>query len=391
MKIGIVLSSSPGYSETFFTSKILGLQNNGHHVILFCQEVFPDFSLCDIEKLPSSSTNKFYLPFKVIKTYFSLIIHLKKVYRFYRLERQAKTSLKNILKKIYLNAPFLKSNLDWLHFGFGTLALGRENISQAIGCKMAVSFRGFDIGVYPIKHPNCYDRLWEVVDKIHVISDDIKELLYMNDYKDQAPVIKITPAIDVEFFRTDLDHLIEAEEIQIITIARLHWKKGLDYTLEALAILKEQGVPFTYTIIGDGNELEYLKFTVYQLGLTDNVTFTGKLAKEEIKERLDTSHLYLQYSVQEGFCNAVLEAQSMGLLCVVSNAEGLAENVLHEETGWIVPMRQPKLLAKKIGDILNLEHKDKVEIISNAKKRVKEQFTIEFQKVAFITFYKDFK
>ena len=35
MKIGIVLSSIPAYSETFFNSKIKGLQKNGFEVVLF--------------------------------------------------------------------------------------------------------------------------------------------------------------------------------------------------------------------------------------------------------------------------------------------------------------------------------------------------------------------
>ena len=34
MKIGLVLSSPPGYSETFFRSKIKGLQANGYEVVL---------------------------------------------------------------------------------------------------------------------------------------------------------------------------------------------------------------------------------------------------------------------------------------------------------------------------------------------------------------------
>ena len=200
MIIGIVLSSSPGYSETFLSSKISGLQKQGHTVILFCQEVLPDFSLCKTVTLPNSSISSMYLPLKVVFTYLSLLFHIKSVYRFYQFEHKAKIPLKTILKKLYFNAAFLKSKLDWLHFGFGTLAVGREHIAKAIGSKMAVSFRGFDIGVYPIKYPNCYDTLWKTVDKIHVISNDIKTLLYKNNFKDEAPVIKITPAIDVNFF-----------------------------------------------------------------------------------------------------------------------------------------------------------------------------------------------
>jgi colanic acid/amylovoran biosynthesis glycosyltransferase len=38
-KIGIVLSSTPGYSETFFKSKIKGLQESGYDVTLFVDTI----------------------------------------------------------------------------------------------------------------------------------------------------------------------------------------------------------------------------------------------------------------------------------------------------------------------------------------------------------------
>ncbi|MEZ4854635.1 glycosyltransferase family 4 protein [Flavobacterium sp.] len=80
-----------------------------------------------------------------------------------------------------------------------------------------------------------------------------------------------------------------------------------------------------------------MQFAVHQLKLEDMVTFTGKLSPKEVKEKLSVTDIYIQYSLQEGFCNAVLEAQAMGLFPgVVSDAEGLSENVLNI-TGFVVP------------------------------------------------------
>ena len=176
MQIGIVLSASPGYSETFFNSKIKGLREDGHSVILFCQKTTPDFSLCEVRQLPTT-TNKKTIIFKLITTFIKLVPYVKRVLKYYDLERKDNVSRLKTLKKIYLNAPFFKEKLNWIHFGFGTLALGRENIAKALSANMAVSFRGFDIGVYPLKHKNCYNKLWNRVDKIHVISNDIKTCL----------------------------------------------------------------------------------------------------------------------------------------------------------------------------------------------------------------------
>jgi colanic acid/amylovoran biosynthesis glycosyltransferase len=281
-----------------------------------------------------------------------------------------------------------KHDMDWLHFGFGTIVLDCQNVATAINSKMAVSFRGFDIGVYPIRHPNCYQKTWENVDKIHVISDDIAQLVIQQGFKNQAPMVKITPAIDTSYFLKGIQHKLY-RPIKIITVARLHWKKGLHYTLEALALLKQVGINFEYSIIGAGPEEEALKFTVYQLGLQEQVVFLGKLDQESVKYQLSISHIYIQYSVQEGFCNAVLEAQAMNLLCVVSNAEGLTENVLDGQTGWVVDKRRPDLLAEKISAILDMNEDEQETIRRNARNRVMEEFNLQKQQKEFHQFYAD--
>ena len=57
MKIGIVLSSTPAYSETFFNSKIKGLQKNGFEVVLFVNS--KDLMLLVSEPETSSSLSFF--------------------------------------------------------------------------------------------------------------------------------------------------------------------------------------------------------------------------------------------------------------------------------------------------------------------------------------------
>ena len=386
MRIGLLLSSAPGYSETFFRSKIKGLTDAGNEVVLFCSENGQNFNLCPIVTLSKQQKNHLKQILGVVWVLFGLIPYSKTVIKFIRLERKDHTSWLRIMKRIYSYAPIFKVELDWLHFGFGTLALGGENLAAAKNAKMAVSFRGFDIGVYPIKYPNCYTKLWEKVSKIHVISNDISDLIYKHGFKDKTPIVKITPAIDTQYFHTSKQSLFE-DPIKIVTVARLHWKKGLNYTLEALALLKKSGVSFEYRIIGSGSEEEALKFSVYQLGLQNEVKFMGKLEPNEVKKQMSEAQIYIQYSVQEGFCNAVLEAQAMGLLCVVSDAEGLGENVLDGQTGWVVPKRLPQELAQKIKLVIGLPKIEKQRIIDAATLRVNQQFHIKQQQQAFIRFY----
>lgn len=389
MKIGLVLPSMPGYSETFFRNKILGLKQNNFEVILFVNDskVKNNYLDCKVIKAPKLRGNILMLIFNCLLQLLKMIfLHPKKSIQLYKLNKKDNLSNIHNIKQIIANQFLFSQKLDWLHFGFGTMVLGKENIAQVIGAKMAVSFRGFDIGIFPIKNPGCYNKLWRKVDKIHVISEDIKGLVIKNGFNQPEKIIKITPAIDTNLFLNSTKNEV-ISKLKINTIARLHWKKGLDYTLDALKSLKDKNIDFHYTIIGEGSEYEKLLFSTKQLGLTENVTFTGKMNALEVKKQLENCDIYLQYSLQEGFCNSVLEAQAMGLLCIVSDAEGLSENVLDGITGFVVPKRSPVLLANKIAEVSKMGVLEKELMSNKAKIRVQTEFTLSKQIEKFIAFY----
>lgn len=387
MKIGIVLSTTPGYSETFFRSKIKGLQKNGMEVCLFCQNNKEDFPLCPIVESPKVGRNPVLQANYFIIEFIQLLPYLSTVIRYVKLELKEGTGWAQLFKKIYLNSHLLKAKLDWLHFGFATQALGSETVAKAIGAKMAVSFRGFDIAVYPVKHPNCYKLLWKYVDKIHTISDSLVSLAKSHGMTDNIPTKKITPAIDINLFHISSHSSTKPEKTTFITIGRLHWIKGYVEVLEALAILRSQGLDFSYRIVGDGKEYERIAFAAHQLGLKENVEFLGKLPHGEIKKELEAADIYLQYSLHEGFCNAVLEAQAMGKLCIVCGTGGLLENVAHGQTGWVVPKYSPELLAEQIKKVFLMDEVEKNRISCNAVERVRKEFNIDKQQQEFLNFY----
>lgn len=389
LKIGIVLSAAPGYSETFFRSKINGLQKAGHEVILFVGRKPLEAQPCRV--VYSWPVYRWTLWQFVVMAWGLLSVFCRaprRVWKFYCLERQSGNGFKQSIENLYLNSHIIPIRLDWLHFGFATMALRRENTAQAMGAKMAVSLRGYDIAIYPLKHPNCYNLLWQKVDKVHTISNDLQTLAYQHGLSRSKPVVKITPAIDTQQFQrhTPLADTVN-KPLRILTVARLNWKKGIEYTLEALSILKKRGIEFQYTVIGEGEEYERLVFAALQFGIRDQVHFAGKMPHTEVKAAMEQSDIYLQYSISEGFCNALLEAQAMGLLCIVSDAEGLPENVLHSETGWVVPRRRPDLLAAQIEQVLLMSLSQQHTVRQRAIQRVREEFNIEKQIPAFLQFY----
>lgn len=389
MKIGIVLPNIPVYSQTFFNYKIKGLKESGNEVIVLSNKK---------SKVKSFFRYKNAYPVYIDKKFrqtilFAWVLTLTMIKspvrsgKLFALERKDGNSIYESLKSIYFNAHILPLKLDWLHFGFTTLALKRENVSKAIGAKMSVSFRGFDINIYPLKHPGCYDKVWENIDKVHSISDYLTAKARDLGMKPQTQAEVINPAIDSKLFKFKSNNSFSAEKIKFLTVGRLNWIKDYETAISTMKILKDKGINFTYNIIGTGQEKERLTFSIHQYGLERDIFFLGKREHEEVAAIMTESDIYLQTSMQEGFCGSVLEAQSSGMLCIVSDAGGLKENVLDGHTGWIVEKRNPEKLAEKILEVIAMTEREREEIRLNARKRVESDFDIERQKIKFNKFF----
>lgn len=388
MKVGLVLNKIPGLSETFLVSKIKLLEELGYEVVIFTTREDPSSSYV-VKQQKVISRNRilqfFYIIFQILILFLIRPIVLLK---FLGLEKKDLISLSERIKNLYLNCHILSENLDWLHFEYATLMIKRENVAKAINAKMGVSFRGYDICIYPLKHPNCYEKSLKKIDKIHSISKDLIKRSKEIGFGSETPFYVINPGIDTKIFDIDSKKLpFQENKIKFLTVARLHWKKGHEYTLQALADLKKKGYEFHYNIIGDGPEAERINYTIENLKLNGHVSLHGPLERDEIIRFYKNSSIYLQYSIQEGFCNSVLESQAMGLLSIVSDAEGLAENIIDGKTGWVVPKMKPESLSKKIELVCNLDEKEKIIIRENASKRIKNNFDITVQKSLFKDFF----
>ena len=390
MKIGLIFTSFPRGSETFLLSKIHGLKKSDHKVILFGRGELSDYH-DELIRHPKLSNSFFIRLVQVFTSLSKLIIKnpLKSI-RYLKLEKKDGVGLIESFKNLYINSHLISTNLDWIHFCFCSTVIRRENVAKAIGAKMSISLRGYDISIYPLKNRDCYFGVWDKLDKVHSISNSLLSTAVKLVLNLKIPTMIINPAIDVNHFSLEKTNDKKFNNtLKFLTVSRLHWKKGLEYTLEALSILKINGYNFHYDIIGDGPELERLKFARNQLKLNENVNFIGHLEHKKIKDFYRKSDIYLQYSIQEGFCNSLLEAQSMELICIGSNAEGLSENILNFKTGYIVEKRNPLKLYQKIKYVLNQKDEDLDKMRKNAKLHVLRNFDIKNQSQYFISFFQN--
>ena len=390
MIIGYVIPRFSSISETFIKSKIKILESLGHEVTIFTRLTVNNDHF---KIVPNPKTNEllFIQIIKILFQYFILFLKRPKVFfNFLKFEKQDSVSFINRWKNLYLNSHILKEDIDWLHFGFSTMSINRENIALSMSIPMSTSIRGYDICVYPLKNLECYKKLWLKVDKVHSISKNLVEISGINNFDGDIPYNIISPAIDIDTFKCSdkkMNSNIKKQKLQFLTIARLNWIQGLEFTLEALALLLSKGVDFHYNIIGSGEEYERLIFATYQLELTKHVSFLGSVKHKETRQFYDSSDIYLQYSINEGFCNSVLEAQCMGLITIVSNSGGLNENVIHEKTGWVVEKNSPQSLVDTIEHVIKKSNNEIYNVRKNAINHIRENFNLEKQTIQFDKFF----
>ncbi|HUO52957.1 MAG TPA: glycosyltransferase, partial [Gemmatimonadaceae bacterium] len=124
----------------------------------------------------------------------------------------------------------------------------------------------------------------------------------------------------------------------------------------------------------------------YQLGLVDRVTLCGAQPPALIRDEMLRADVFLHAAVSEGFGNAVMEAQSMMLPVVCTDADGLRENVSDGESGLVVPRRDPRALADAMARLAP-EPALRQRMGESGRKRVLVKFRLADQIAAFGALY----
>ncbi len=383
MKIALFLNSYPKLSEPFIDLFISHLEEE-HQVYLITQ----------IDKKTKKKTSITILPFLNFKG-LGIIEKFKISCKFFfYLKRYFVLRAKGILSKQLISDAGLWTipKLDYIHFPFGNLAFGREHYAEVMGCKMSISFRGSDLNVYPVFHNLNYGLVLEKSDKIHCNSIELKNKLSNHGLLKLEKVTIIHSAIrsDYELNDSVLQSAISQRNYnteKIITVGRLHWVKDYALSFQALGILKKEGFQFEYNIIGDGPDKEHLMYLADLFSISENINFLGSKNAVEIKKELQNSTLYLQTSLAEGFSNSCLEAQSQGLMCVVTDVSGMSACIENEKTGFIVNERKPELVSVAIKKIHQIDINSRKEREIYTSNRVFNSFSHENQKQSWLKFF----
>ena len=399
MRLVLVVPRFPRLSETFIVSKFLGLIDAGWDAHVVCGETEPWDAFPRLLARPELR-RRIHRAWPHEPGWLAALLWLpaagatavrapRPAARYGRAALEAGPG--RAARQTYLDAAIIALSPDIVHFEFGALAVGRTYLKRRLGCRLSVSFRGYDLSYVGLDQPGHYNEVWRDADAIHTLGRDLWRRALRRGCPPDKPHALISPAVDTTYFQPDEragEDVSETRPLRVLSVGRLEWKKGYEYGLEAVRQLKASGVPVTYRILGGGSYLEPLAFARHTMGLEGDVEFLGPRPQAEVLAQMRWADVLLHPAVSEGFGNAVLEAQAMALPVVCSDADGLPENVANGETGFVVPRRDPAAMVRPLAR-LAADPALRRRMGAAGRERVRTCFRPEDQIAAFDRFYRD--
>jgi glycosyltransferase involved in cell wall biosynthesis len=171
--------------------------------------------------------------------------------------------------------------------------------------------------------------------------------LFLKTYPDLDPRV-IPNGIDTEEFSPRPHDA--AQPVQLICMARLIPRKGIELLIRACAELKRKGLDFRCHIVGEGPEEEHLKTLAAERNLLAAVLFHGRLERAAVAQLLPQCDIFVLPSYAEGMSNAALEAMACGLPLVLSDTGGTRELV--DGNGAIFPVGDQEILNQILVELV---------------------------------------
>jgi glycosyltransferase involved in cell wall biosynthesis len=148
--------------------------------------------------------------------------------------------------------------------------------------------------------------------------------------------------------------------------------KAFDVMLEAWSRIGRTHPSAALWVAGAGDPSPW-QALADQLGCAGSVRFLGRV--KDVGPLYDEAQVFCLPSREEGISNALLEAQSRGVACVVSDISANRAVVTHGENGWVVPVGGAEALAAAVQRLLD-DGPRRDQFGQNAVQRVAAEFEI---------------
>ncbi|MFQ5706550.1 MAG: glycosyltransferase [bacterium] len=206
-------------------------------------------------------------------------------------------------------------------------------------------------------------------------------------------VVVIPYGVNLDLFRQGKNNSLKNElqiplEAPVVgVVARLHPQKGHRYLIEAAGKIVEQLPETRFVLVGDGELRGELEALVQAKKLDKHFLFLG--FRNDVKELMRTFDIFVLPSLYEGLPNVILEAMATGLPVVATAVDGSPELVVNEQTGYLIPPRDPEQIAEKVLNLFSDQERRQA-FGKRSRERVEKHFSLDLQVQNFQNLYEKF-
>jgi len=360
----------------------------GHEVILITEKPISPLKVKNVRMLPLGETR---ILTRTVK--FHEDLHKMGGFRF--IASDLFSILKIPRQVAYIKGIFKDINPDVVHacniYPFGIYA-------ASSGFPSVVSVWGTDIFIRPSRAPLYLlylKYIFKNINIVHVQGNADKRRIFKLGCP-ETKIISYPRAIDTSKFSPCLKMFAHKNKLRmklglknnekvVITMRSLCPVYDTKTQLYALKYVIETIPNIKFIIGGDGPERENLQKLARQLQITNHVIFLGRVPHKDVPIYYAISDLFIQTPISDGLSPSMKEAMACGLP-VISTAVGVnSEYIIDDYNGFLIPPRNPRILAEKIVKILQndkmRERMGEKNVRIALEKFSLEKFTEKFEKI----------
>ena len=362
-KIAIFLSNYLNISETFIYQRIINFKE------------FEPIVLC------YGTSNLDLFPYSRIYTFGSKNAFLENFQRFIFVNFKFSKYFEEVLKS---------NNIKLLQVHFAPRAMEILWLSRKLKIPQVNFFHGTDLDLY-IKNRRHSKKLINLINstKASIVSCESIKRSLVDIGCSKAMIIVNYAGIDLEKFSFSIKKpKAEGEEIKLLMVGRLIWKKGFEYGIESFQLAKRTYPNLSLRIVGDGPLKNALASQSKRFRLTNSISFLGSLSPEKVQEEMKEADILLAPSIEEGIPNVIKEALACGIPVISTYAGGIPEIIDDGKNGFLVRKRDADQLAEKIKHLIK-NRQIWPEFAKAGRKKVEAKFDVKKQMIELEFLYKD--
>ncbi len=142
------------------------------------------------------------------------------------------------------------------------------------------------------------------------------------------------------------------DDVVVGAVGRLVWEKGYRELFDAARTLRGHTPRIRFVVVGGLDDAKSDQLGPADIAAVEadaDITFLG--LRDDVEELYDAMDVYVLASHREGFPRSAMEAAASGLPVVATDIRGCRQVVESDQTGLLVPVRDPSALARALARI----------------------------------------